>query len=71
MKGIAQQLSKLVVQETYCNFSAASYMPIVSVLVSLIARITSPDEIPALFAGPPGAAETTTSPAGEPSSFVG
>lgn len=46
-------------------------MPIVSVLVSSIARIISPEEIPALFAGPPGAAETTTSPAEDSSSFVG
>ena len=46
-------------------------MPIISVLVSSIARITSPDKIPALFAGPPGAAEITTSPAGDPSNCVG
>ena len=46
-------------------------MPIVSVLVSSIARITSPDKMPALFAGPPGEAEITTRPAADPSSFVG
>lgn len=37
-------------------------MPMFSVLVSSIARITSPDEMPALFAGPPGDAEITISP---------
>lgn len=46
-------------------------MPIVSVLVSSIARIISPDKTPALYAGPPGAAEITTRPAGDPSNFVG
>lgn len=46
-------------------------MPIVSVLVSSIAKMTSPDKMPALFAGPPGAAEITTRPAGDPSNFVG
>lgn len=42
-------------------------MPMVSVLVSSIATITSPVKMPALFAGPPGAAEITTSPAADPS----
>jgi hypothetical protein len=58
-------------KETHCNRSAASYMPMVFVLVSSIARITSPDKMPALFAGPPGAADITTSPAGDPSNCVG
>jgi len=55
--------------ETYCNRSAASYIPMDSVVVSSIARRTSPEVIPALSAGPPGAAEMTTSPAG-PSTLV-
>lgn len=46
-------------------------MPILSVVVSSIAKMTSPDKIPALLAGPPGAAEITTSPAGDPSDPVG
>lgn len=41
-----------------------------SVLVSSIARIKSPDKTPALNAGPPGAAETTTSPESD-LSFLG
>jgi len=45
-------------------------MLMVSVLVSSIARITSPGKMPALLAGPPGAAEITTTPV-DPSSFVG
>lgn len=49
-------------KKTYCNRSAASYIPMFSVLVLSISRIISPDEMPALFAGPPGEAETTTSP---------
>lgn len=53
-------------QETHCNRSAASYMPMISVVVSSIAKITSPDKMPALFAGPPGAAEITTSPGADP-----
>lgn len=58
-------------KHTYCNLSAASYMPMLSVLVPSIARITSPDKIPALFAGPPGMEEITTSPADDPSEAVG
>ena len=58
-------------KNAYCNRSAASYMPMLSVLVSFIAKIMSPDTMPALFAGPPGAAEMTTSPAGDPSDPVG
>lgn len=46
-------------------------MPMLSVLVSSIARITSPDKIPALFAGPPGMEEITRSPADDPSEAVG
>jgi hypothetical protein len=46
-------------------------MPMLSVPVSFIAKIMSPDTMPALFAGPPGAAEMTTSPAGDPSDPVG
>lgn len=56
---------------THCKRSAASYMPIDSELVSPIFRITSPDKIPALFAGPPGEAEITTSPPCDPSPPVG
>lgn len=41
-----------------------------SVLLSSIARIKSPDKTPALYAGPPGAAETTISPEVD-LSFVG
>lgn len=40
-------------------------------VVLSIPRITSPGEIPALFAGPPGAADITTSPAGGPSDAAG
>jgi hypothetical protein len=58
-------------KNAYCNRSAASYMPMLSVPVSFIAKIMSPDTMPALFAGPPGAAEITTSPAGDPSDPVG
>lgn len=46
-------------------------MPILSVLASSIAKITFPDEMPALLAGPPGADEITTSPAGNASDPVG
>lgn len=46
-------------------------MPMVSVLILSIARITSPDETPALFAGPPGVDEITTNPGGDPSFPVG
>lgn len=54
----------MIWRETYCNRAAASYIPMDSVVVSSIARITSPEVIPALSAGPPGAAEMTTSPPG-------
>lgn len=64
-----QRYGNLGRKETYCNRSAASYIPMASVVISSIARITSPEVIPALSAGPPGAAETTTSPAG-PSTMV-
>lgn len=46
-------------------------MPMFSVLVSSIARITSPEQIPALYAGPLGEAEITTSPDDDPSFPVG
>uniref|UniRef100_A0A2P2LYW6 Carboxyl-terminal-processing peptidase 2ic-like isoform X1 n=1 Tax=Rhizophora mucronata TaxID=61149 RepID=A0A2P2LYW6_RHIMU len=42
-----------------------------SVLVSSIARMKSPDKMPALCAGPPEAAEMTTSPTGDPLETVG
>lgn len=42
-----------------------------SVLSPSIAKITSPDRMPALLAGPPGAEETTTSPEGVPSTTKG
>lgn len=58
-------------KETHCKRSAASYIPMLSVLISSIARIKSPDKTPALFAGPPGAAETTTNPEVDLSFAVG
>ena len=51
--------------------SAASYIPIVSVLESSIARIISPVVTPALLAGPPGAEDITRSPGGDSFDFVG
>lgn len=50
---------------------AASYMVIPSVLASSIAKIISPGKMPALLAGPPGAAEITTTPVDELSMLVG
>ena len=55
----------------YCNICAASYMVRVSVVVSSIPKRTSPAETPALYAGPPGAADITTSPAADPSDAGG
>lgn len=55
----------------YCNICAASYMVRVSVVVLSIPKIKSPGETPALFAGPPGAADITTSPDGDPSDAAG
>lgn len=61
----------LIREGTHCKRSAASYIPMVSVLVPSIVRITSPDKMPALLAGPPEVAEITRSPAGDPSNPVG
>jgi hypothetical protein len=58
-------------EKTYCRRSAASYSPMFSVLVSSMVRITSPDKTPALYAGPPGEAEMTTSPPDGTSALVG
>lgn len=55
----------------HCNICAASYMVRVSVVVLSMLKITSPGETPALFAGPPGAADITTSPAADPSDAAG
>lgn len=55
----------------HCNICAASYMVRVSVVVLSIPKITSPCETPALYAGPPGAADITTSPAAAPSDAAG
>lgn len=52
-------------KKTHCSRSAASYIPILSVLESSIESKISPDTMPALYAGPPGAAEITTSPEGD------
>lgn len=46
-------------------------MPMFSVLVSSIAKITSPEAMPALYAGPPGEAEIIVSPDVDPSFPVG
>lgn len=46
-------------------------MPILSVLASSIANITSPGKMPALLAGAPGVAEITTNPVDDWSTAVG
>lgn len=56
---------------THCKIFAASYIPIPSVLASSIDKIISPGKIPALLAGPPGAAEITTKPVDDPSRLLG
>ena len=60
-----------MIARPYCKRSAASYMSMSSALMLSIAKMTSPDTMPAFSAGPPGAADITESPAGDPLSANG